>query len=154
MPKYTKQTAILKAKKLTRLYLHNNLNQSAVARQENVSRQNINQKLKNPIVQDMLQKFMNSNKLKKAWIEVGIDGLQAERSISAVILVNKNGEVIKADDHGGIMTKDYHARHKYWHDLGLGMGILKTSGDNNSGTKIINIIHAYRNQPTISSVRS
>lgn len=154
MPKYTPEVAKAKAEKLTKDYIKNDLNQSRLARAKGISRQAINKKIKSPIVQDMLQKFMNSNKLKKAWIEIAIDGLQAEKSISAVILVNKKGEVIKADDHGGIMIKDYFARHKYWHDLGLGMGILKTSNDNDGGTKIINIIHAYRNKPIISSVRS
>lgn len=79
---------------------------------------------------DCIQKMLTSKKFKKTWLQIGLDGLQADKSISSAILVQKDGTVIKADDHGGIMVPDYHARHKYWRDLGVAMGVIKPMSSN------------------------
>lgn len=42
-----------------------------------------------------------------------LEGLEAEKPIGASILVNKDGNVIKADDEGAISVPDQPTRHKF-----------------------------------------
>jgi hypothetical protein len=126
MARLKPETIKAKALKLTKDYLSTpDLCKADVARKRGVSRQAITKQINRKPVQDLLKKFLNSPKLKKALIEVGIDGLKAERSTGAAILVQKDGTVVKADDEGGIMIADHNARHKFWHDLGITTGFLK-----------------------------
>jgi hypothetical protein len=156
MPRYNPETAKRRAMALVKPLLANGFNERKTGDQLGVTRQAINQRINRKPVQDILQKFLSSKKLKKVLIETAIDGIQADKSISAAILVQKNGTVVKADDHGGIMVKDHHARHKYWHDLMTATGVLKINGEGN-GVRIVNIIYGYRanrTEPVDSSVRS
>ncbi len=142
MPRYTPEVAKLKADSLTKLVLDNGLNQAAVARKLGCTRQNIQDKLAKKPVQDALQSFINSPKLKNRLIKVAQEALKAQ---TLKFKEDKNGKVhIKK-------CADHDARHKYWHDLLTAGGILKNEG---GGTKIINIIHAYRNKPEVSAVRN
>ena len=61
MPKLTEKIEKLKAKRLTNLYIYNKLNQSKVARKEGVTRQAINQRLKNnPAIPETLQEVFKN----------------------------------------------------------------------------------------------
>lgn len=145
MPKYRPETQELKAKNLTRLYARSGYNQSVLADRKGVTRQAINQQIKRKPVIDALQKFLDSPKLDKALIEVGIDGLRAEKDISCNVIA-QDGEGMK---DANSMTKDfvkvpdYNTRHKYWHDLLVAKGKLKINGNGN-GASVVNIIYAYR----------
>ncbi len=146
MPKYRPETQLSKIKKLTRDYLSTpDLCKADVARKRHTSRQNITKQINRKSVQDFLQKFLDSPKLDKALIEVGIDGLKAEKDISCNV-ISQDGEGMK---DANSMTKDfvkvpdYNARHKYWHDFLVAKGKLKINGNGN-GHSIINIVYAYR----------
>lgn len=147
MPRYKKETAELKAKNLLKPYIKNNFNQTLTARQLGVTQEAISQRLKCKPVQDMLQRYINSPKLKKKLIQVAQDGLEANKVISCNVIA-KNGEGMS---DANSMTKDFidvpdhQARHKFWHDLCSAGGILRTDGDN-GGVKIINIVCAYRKE--------
>ena len=130
MPYLKPETEKQRAQALLKPLIKNNLNQSAVARERGVSQAAINEQYHRKPFQDALTKFLNSSKLKRKLREVAQEALSAERSISAAILVQKDGTVIKADDEGGIMIPDHSARHKYWHDLMVATGKLKVNGVN------------------------
>jgi len=124
MPKYTSQTAALKAEKVVKSYSRNGFNQSATARELGVSQANISKRLQQKPVQDSLQKYINSPELKARLIAVAREALRAKK-------YTKKGS-----------KPDHDARHKYWHDLCQAGGILKANGE--GGVKIINIVHNYR----------
>ena len=127
---------------------------AAIARAEGTSRQTQNQKLRKKAVQSCIQKELNSPKYKKRWLkEMLLGAHESEKSISAVILVQKDGKLVKADDHGGIMIADRQTRHRYLHDLGLAMGELSQNG-NGKGVTLINVIYSYRTQSPDSTIRS
>jgi len=153
MPRQKEITARQKATALTKIYLKNNCNQAATARELGISRVAVNNRIHKKPVQDILQKFLSSRSLKKALLAQAKLGLSAEDSIGAAILVSKDGKVIKADDEGGIMVPDHKTRHKYWHDLMVGAGAIKNNGVGNT-VSVINITYAYRNKPTDSAVRN
>jgi hypothetical protein len=146
MPEYTKKREILGASQVAKSLLENDLNAAAVARQRGTTRQNENKKARSKPVRDAMQRFLDSPKLKKALIEVGIDGLKAERITHAAILVQKDGSIIKAEEQGAIETKDHHARHKFWRDLMIATGTIKVSANGNgkSGV-IIQVFYEHRN---------
>lgn len=152
MPKYTPGREKIAVKEVAKSFIENNLNSAAVARLRGTTPQNESKKIRRKVVQDCIQKMLDDPKFKKIWISQGLMGLNAERSTSAAILVSKGGKVIKADDEGGIMLADHGTRHKYWHDFGEAMRVLKIPSGSN-GTKIINIVHAYRVKPGVSAVR-
>ena len=152
MPKYLPKTEKLKAQALLKPLIKNGLNQSKTARELGVSQATIQEKFHRKPVQDCLQKFLSSKKLKKALVEVAIDGLKSERSTGAAILVQKDGTVLKADEEGGIMIPDQNARHKYWHDLMMASGVLKTNGNGHS--PVIIIQYGYRTAHPPVSLRA
>lgn len=145
MPKYRPETARMKAKSLVKPLIRNHLNVSATARQLGVTPQAIEQRLKHKPVRDLLQKFLDSEKLEKVLIEVGIDGLKANKVISCNVIA-PNGEGMK---DANSMTKDFvdvpdhQSRHRFWHDLLVAKGKLKTNG-NGDTPSIVNIVYAYR----------
>jgi hypothetical protein len=141
MPKYTPETARMKAESLTKPLIRNGFNQTMVAKQEGVTPQAINQRLKHKPVQDALQRYINSPQLKKRLIQVSELALKATDSRYKK---NKQGKMVLK------IVPDHDARHKYWHDLITAGGILKNDG---GGVKVINIIHAYRNRPPVSPIR-
>jgi len=143
MPRYTPETERIKAEKTTKDYIEAGFNQAKLAKKRGVHRRTINKQVHRKPVQDCLTRFLNSPELKQALVEVGIDGLKAERITHTAILLQQNGEVVKADQQGGIETKDHHARHKFWKDLMVAAGALKTetNGKRNGIDKlVINII--------------
>lgn len=126
MPTYSKKKAELRAELLVKPLLRNGLNEAAVAREQGVSRQAINQRLKHKPVQDALRKFIESPELKRRLITVAQEALCAKKHTLRGV------------------KPDHDARHKYWHDLVTAGGVLKSNGE--GGVKIINIIHAYRKE--------
>ncbi len=138
MPRYRPETARIRAENLVKPLLANNLNEAAVARQQGVTRQAINQRLQRKPVQDALQRYINSPKLKKKLIEVAQEGLSANKVISCNVIA-PNGEGMK---DANSMTKDFvdvpdhQARHKFWHDLCVAGGVLKTNGES-EGNRIV-----------------
>jgi len=147
MPKYTKETESLKAKSLAKTCIENNLNQSAIARREGVSHQAVNQRVNRKPVQDCLRKYLESNKLKKKLEKVAEEGLGANRVISANITYGEADE--KTNDF--IDVPDHNARHKFWRDLMIVTGELKSNGNGNS-ISILNINYGYRSVD--SSIRT
>ena len=126
MPKYTPGRAKIEAKKVAKSFLKHGSG-IAIARQRGTTPQNETKKLRQPAVQDCIQTLLNSTEYKNKWLNEMLAGAhESEKSISAAILVQQDGTVIKADDHGGITMPDRFARHKYLHDLGVAMGALKT----------------------------
>lgn len=126
MPRYRKETAELKAKAFTRLYVKKDLCQARVAEAEGVTRQAINARIKHLPVRDALRDWIDSPRLKRRLVDVAQKALRATR-------MTKRGN-----------KPDHDARHKYWHDLVTAGGILKNDGG--GGVKIVNIIHNYRKE--------
>lgn len=116
MPKYRKETEEAKAKSLIKPYIKCGLNQSKLARQEGVTQSAINQRINRKPVQDCLQQYLNSDKLKKELQKVASEGLKASRVIPAADSESMDSNV---PDHG--------ARYKFWHDLMIVGGHLKPS---------------------------
>jgi len=111
MPKYKPETEKIKAKNLIKPYISNRLNQSALARQEGVTPSAINQRVNRKPVQDALQAYINSPKLKNKLIRISNAALDAKH-------YTKKGS-----------KPDYDVRHKYWHDLLTAAGVLKINGN-------------------------
>ena len=130
MPKYTPAVEKFKAKKVAKSYIEAGCSAANVARKRKTSWQAESKKIRRKPVQDAIAEFLNSKSLKQALIEVGIDGLKAEKEIGCAILVDKNGKVIKAEESGGITVKDHNARHKFWHDLAITTGLVKNKTEN------------------------
>jgi acid stress-induced BolA-like protein IbaG/YrbA len=121
MPKYTQETARLKAQQLIKPYIRNGLNQSAVAKELGVTSEAINQRLQHQPVKDALREYINSPKLKAKLIEVATEALRAKK-------YTKKGS-----------KPDHDARHKYWHDLVIAGGVLKENGKGLNATIIVTI---------------
>ncbi len=130
MPKYRPETEKIKAKNLIKPLAKNNFNQTATARQLGLTPQTINEQFHRKPVQDILQRFFNSRKLKKTLIQVAKEGLAANKVISCNVIA-PDGEGMK---DANSMTKDFvdvpdhQARHKFWHDLAVAAGGLKGEG--------------------------
>lgn len=127
MPKRKPGDKVVEAKiteTLVKPLLRHNFNQTEVARELGVTKQAVNQRLKQKAFQDALQKYINSPQLKARLITVAREALKAKK-------YTKKGS-----------KPDHDARHKYWHDLCQAGGILKANGE--GGVRIFNIIHAYR----------
>ena len=152
MPKYTPAIEELKAKKVSNSLLENGLNAAQVARLRGTSRQNEAKKARSKPVRDCLAKFLDSPKLKEKLVEVGMEGLNAEKPLGATILLQKDGEIMKAEEQGAIEVKDHAVRHKYWHDLMIASGGIKLD-KNQQGVQIFNINYGYRARPVNSSIR-
>ena len=126
MPKYTPGVERIRARQVSKSFIKSGMNASAIARQRGTTPQNEAKKIRRQPVQDALQEYINSPKLKAKLIAVSNEGLSAK-------CYTKKG-----------IKPDHDARHKYWHDLCQAGGILKLNGE--GGVKIINIIHAYRKE--------
>ena len=110
MPKYTPEREKIEAEKVSKSFLDKGSG-AAVARERRTSRQNENKKLRREPYRDYIQQKLCSYSHQKRWLQEMLDGAyESEKSISATILVQKDGTVVKADDHGGIMVPDRHAR--------------------------------------------
>jgi hypothetical protein len=133
-----------KAESIAKSLIAHGLSSTAVARSRGTTPQNESQKARRKDVQDCLKKFIDSPKLKQALIEVGIQGLKADKQIGATILIDKGGEVIKAENEGAITVPDYQARHRYWHDLLSAAGALKQNEDGN-GPVVNNALQFFIN---------
>jgi len=124
VPNYKASTRKLRAKMVAKSCIKNRLNQSAVARQVGVSHQAINKQFHRKPVQDALQKFLDSPKLKRTLKKVAEQGLSAR-----------------------IKNKIAHkTRHKYWHDLMIAQGHLKING-NGHGNTLVLVQYGYRAEP-------
>lgn|SRR3990167_2877555 len=141
MPKLNPENQELRAKALTALYLKKNGKQTEIAKAEGVTKQAINDRLRRKYYRDYIKQYLSSDKLKKKLTEVSEEALNATRPIGATILVNKDGQLIRAEDEGAIEVPDHNARHKYWHDLMVGMGELESEKDKAPTVPIINVIH-------------
>ena len=155
MPKYKPKTAELKARKLAKTCLKNNLNNAKTARQLGVTKQAIQQQVNQPAVQDALQEYLDSVELDNEMVEVARAGLRAKKPIGATILIDKDGEVIKAEDVGAIEVPDHNAIHKFWHDLVQIKGKLKPINVGNTyDTKIIQlIVKNDKNKPLLKRIK-
>jgi len=143
MPKYSYRTEKIKAKRVSKSLIEHDLNASAVARQRGTTPQNEAKKARSKPVQDCLAKFLDSTKLKKKLVEIGLEGLKAEKPINADILVDSEGEVKKSEDKGAISVKDHSVRHKYWHDLMIASGGIKLD-KTSQGITIVTVVYGYR----------
>lgn len=153
MPKLKESTKKLRAQKLSKVVIENDLNQSAAGRQLGVSRQTIQKRVNTDIVQDCLSKYLDSESLKRELKKVAKEGLKATKVISAFVIVkpNKDGEPnpevrnIKGDSKAVdfIDISDHKTRHKFWHDLMVISGKLKNNG-NGAKVSIVNIIYGHR----------
>jgi len=162
MPKYKPITARLKAKKLTKSYITSGLNQSAVARKKGVTRQTINDQIHKKPVRDMLERYLDSNKLKKKLRQVAMEGLEANKVIGYIHQYKKDGdgEIEKIGPDEAVSndfidnTPDHNIRHKFWRDIMTIKGHIKNNGNGNSkGVSIINIIYDHRTDNTHSPIR-
>ena len=151
MPRYRPETEKLKAENLLKPLIANKLNQSKTARQLGVSQATINEQFNRKPVQDALQKFLNSPKLKNRLIKVAEEGLAANKVISCNVIAN-DGEGMK---DANSMTKDFvdvpdhQSRHKFWHDLMVGAGGIKT-GDGASGISVTAVIYNFKTESIAS----
>lgn len=152
MPKYKPSTARLKAKQLIKPYIKTGLNQSELARQEGVSQSAINQRLHKKPVRDMLEKYLDSNKLKRKLRQVAMEGLEATKVIGYIHQYKKDedGKIEKAEPDEAVSNDfisdipDHHVRHRFWHDIMQIKGHIKNNGNGKgSGTTVI--IYGYRN---------
>lgn len=135
MPKYTKEVAELKARNLTKSYISSGLNQSEVARREGVTSSAINQRLKHLPVQTPLQEALN---------KIGITTRYKAKKFKELLEAKKlQGEAL-------VETEDNAARVA---TLKLICQVGKDiDGDkNDTGVRVINIIHAYRRDKNASS---
>ena len=139
MPKYTKATARLKAKKLTKAYVRAGFNQSKLARQKGVPRSSVSEALKRSPAKDILQEFLDSPELEKKLIKVANEGLEA---VDVVKRYAKDGTQLKKP----ITDPDHNIRHKFWHGCMTSKGKIKADGKSSS-VKVINIVYGYR-QPS------
>lgn len=138
MPKCKKSTELHKAKKLSKTYIESGLNQSEVARQKGVTSQAINQQVNSKLVQDILQKFLDSPALDKTLISVAKEGLAASRSMSTV-KISDSGELEKSIKS----IPDHTARFRFWNGLMQAKGKIKQDG-REVGIKILNVMLGYR----------
>jgi predicted transcriptional regulator len=144
MPRYTERTQRIKAEHLLKPIIRNGFNQTKAARELGLTPQTVNEQFRRKPVQDILQKFLNSSKLKKTLIDVAKEGLHANKVISCNV-ISSDGEGMK---DANSMTKDFvdvpdhQSRHKFWHDLMIGSGAIKTDGS--KGVTIVNVVLGYR----------
>jgi hypothetical protein len=151
MPRYTVEKERKRAERLVKPLIANGLNESALARQLGVTPQAINQRVNRKPVQDILQKFLNSPRLKNRLIKVAEEGLKADKVISCNVIA-PNGEGMK---DANSMTKDFvdvpdhQARHKFWHDLMVGAGAINNSENGKGGN--VSVIIGITNQSGLLS---
>lgn len=141
MPKYKSEIAKAKAKRLIKSYIRNGLNQSAVAREEGVTSEAINQRFKhNPAIKETLAEYLR-HQFKRGYIKRKFkDGLEAQKVVG--YLNNKVEGTQKVSDEF-VEVPDLHCRHRYLVTLLECQGLLKHNGNGN-GASVINIIYAYR----------
>ena len=151
MPKYKLSTERNKTKNLVKSLSRVGFNESAVARAEGVTPQAINQRLNRKPVQDYLDKYFASKKLKKKIHKRMEDGLQATKVISCNVIA-PDGEGMKDADSmkkDFIDVPDHHCRHKYLTTYMQTTGRIKPDG-HGSGNQYIQINYGYRKQPQIN----
>lgn len=136
MGKRRPETEKARALDLVNVFLNSDCSVNKTAKVLGVTHPTVSERMARKPVQDIMKEFLDSEDLRRALISVATDGLQAEKSISAAILVQKDGTLVKADDHGGIMVPDHHARHKYWHDLMTAIKALGSNGNGKNGTHV------------------
>ena len=161
MPKIRKETAENKAKVFTTLYLQNKRSQKRVAEIEGVTRQAINGRLKQPLIQKTLQDTIDRN-LKRAGITQSKvykrldEQLDATRTISAVVSPNGKDKDANGQTCDFIDVPDWHARDKAIDKSLTLFGHIKQTNGNGKGNLIIQIIHGYRNNNTspVSPIRA
>jgi len=157
MPKLTDQNRKEKVKKLTKDYAAMGFNQTALAKKYGVTRSTVGKKLNDPKNKCIIQELLNDDLFKRSIISIGLKGMSATKPIAATILVDKDGEVVKAEEQGAIEVPDYHAIHKYWRDFLKAMGFLVGDGVNiqfgdrntqvNVNQRIIKIIRSPNHKP-------
>lgn len=145
MPRYTKKTAELKAKKVAKSFIENGMNSGEVARKRNTTPQNEGKKFRSKPVQDALDKYFNSPKLKKKLVEVAREGLEAKTKLNLAL------EEVTGEKGGDI--PDFHIRHKFWRDILTIMGKLKNNGNGHKISVIVQFTQEERKQE-IDRIRS
>lgn len=138
MPKLKKSTEKIKAQNLTKPYIEARFNQAELARRRGVTRQTINEQVNCKLVQEALQKYLDSPELQKRLKKVAQEGLGAKRTISAITGKDATGKTCDFID-----VLDHKTRHKFWRDLMNIKGYLRQK-DNKSNNKIINIVYGHR----------
>ena len=141
MPKLRPETEKIKASNIVKDLQKNGMSQSKLAKKEGVTRQAIHQRLQRNYVkvafEDLLEKSGVSDKKLAETISNGID---AEKSVSADILVDENGQVKKDfDNYGAVMVPDWPSRHKFVQTALQLKGHIKDGNitiNNNNLTKI------------------
>lgn len=134
MPKYTPKTAKLKAEFLVKKLMDHGFNETKTARDLGITQQAIHSRMQRKPVQDCLQRYIHSTKLKRKLVKVANEGLDATKVVACNIIA-PDGEGMK---DANSMTKDFidvpdhQTRHKFWHDLMAATGELK--GDSEGGT--------------------
>jgi hypothetical protein len=133
MPKYTPEVEKARSEKLLKSFVENDMNITKTAKELGTSQQSLGQRLARKPVKDLLQKYLQSDKLKKKLIQVAEEGLAA-----------KQFDMIgKAHPHHSV-------RHRFWRDILIATGNLKETG---SGNVMIVLNYGHRIKPDISSIQ-
>lgn len=126
MPKRGKKLEQARAKHFVKTLESNNFNQTETAKQLNITPQALSDRISKKPVQDALTKYLDSPELSKKLQLVAKQGLNAKKS---------NGK------------PDLSIRHKFWKDLMLATGRIKSDGGGN--VAVINVIYGHRKKPKI-----
>ena len=139
MPKISKKRKEAKAKRLSKVYIENNLNASKTAKEIGVSPQAINKQINKPEVQNAMQEYLGSAKLTKKLKKVAMEGLEATKTISAMVIVAKNKpgsldqdtpqvKELIADEKSTdfVDVPDHAIRYKFWEKLMEATGMLQS----------------------------
>ena len=139
MPKISKKLKKQRAKRLTKAYIENDLNGAKVAEERGVTRQTIHRHLKKPEVQNAMQEYLGSAKLTKKLKKVAMEGLEATKTISAMVVVAKNKpgsldqdtpqvKELIADEKSTdfVDVPDHAIRYKFWEKLMEATGMLQS----------------------------
>ena len=136
MPKQRVSTTKARASSLVKTCVKHGFNQSAVANELGVTPQAVSDRLSKPATQDALQKYLDSPKLKNKLIKVAEGGLDAS-------MLSRKGRKIA----------DHKTRHKFFHDLMVATGGIKTDG-NATGAKIVIVNYGHRADGNDTSIRT
>ena len=142
MPKYKKANKKAKAKLLSKTFIKNGFSQVKTAKELGITSQAVGQQVSQPIVQDAIQEYLDSPKLKNKLISVADEGLSATRVISAVVFPDGKDKDATGQSCDFIEVPDHNARHKYWRDLMTAIGKLNVGIESGNvfNTKIIQLI--------------
>lgn len=130
-----------KAKALSKLYIQSGLNQAEVARQKGVTRQAIQQQVNNPLVQETLAELLKTEFNPSFIIKKFKQGLNAQKVISAFVIVKSNDPTVKnkradARSTDFIEVPDMDCQHKWFKTLLEAQEYLKNNGGQSVGVQV------------------